>query len=153
LKQKFAYFFLGVLLGAFLMQALVGKEMNRLYYEKEKWRIELYDTLELLNKTEEHWESQNSQLVSDVKLYFYPENDQKNSFTQLELKKEIREIVKGLIGQEIGEINPELAYKLLDQRIVQLEEKNFLIKVRSIVIAREILFHLEAEYLPELDAN
>lgn len=153
MKQKLVYLILGVLLGSFLMQTLVGKEMNRLYYEKEKWRIELYDTLDILKKTEEHWEEQKSQAVSDVIINFYPDNDQKNSFTQLELKTEIREIVKGLIGQEIGEVNPELVYKLLDERIVQIEEKKYLIRVRSIVIAKQVLFNLEAEHLPELESN
>ncbi len=148
MKQKMAYFFLGVLLGAFFMQVLVGKEMNRLYYEKEKWRIELYDTLEILNKMENHQESRQSLAISDVKILF-PENGQLDSFTRLELQKEIRDIVKGLIGQEIAEINSQLVYKLLNERIVQIEEKKYLITVESIIIGKEVLFFLEAEYLPD----
>ncbi len=154
MRQKlFAYFFLGILLGLFLMQTMVGKEMNRLHYEKEKWMIELYDTLEILKNYEERLESQQFMAVNDVIINFYPGGDHLDSFTELELKKQIREIVKTLIGQEINEISPELVHKLLDERIIEVEDKNFLIKVRSIVMSEKVIFNLEIEYLPELQAN
>ncbi|UNC91533.1 hypothetical protein [Candidatus Contubernalis alkaliaceticus] len=154
MKQKlFACFFLGVLLGLFLMQTMLGKEMNRLHYEKERWRIELYDTLEILKNHEERLKSQQFMVVNDVITNLYSVNNHIDSFTELELKKQIREIVKTLIGQEIDEINPKLVFKLLDERLIEVEEKNFLIKVRSVIMAEKVIFNLEAEYLPELQTD
>ncbi|GEM_PF-507562 len=154
MKQKVAWFVLGILLGSFFMQILAGKELNRLYYEKERLRVELYEALERLSSYEEQWSNQKFGVIQDIKIIFLSENENtKDSFTELELKKEVREIVKDLIGQEIGKTNPELVFKLLDNRIVQVGGKGFLIKVRSIIFAEEIVFYLEAEYRPELEEN
>ncbi len=152
MKQKIAWFGLGILLGSFFMQILAGQELNRLYYEKERLRVEIYEALERLRGYEEKWNYQNTGVIQDIKVVFLPENENsKDSFTELELKKEVREIVKDLIGQETDETNPELVFKLLDNRIVQVEGKSYLIKVRSIIFAREAIFYLEAEHQPELE--
>ncbi|PKM83866.1 MAG: hypothetical protein CVU88_00795 [Firmicutes bacterium HGW-Firmicutes-13] len=154
MRQKAAWFILGLLLGSFLMQTLVGREMNRLYYEQERLKIELYDTVERLKKFEDQSQSRSFNIVKDIKVEFFLRNEiTRDAFTELELKKEIKEITKGLIGQEINRLNHEMVVSLLDNRIIKLGDKNFLLELKTLIITEQVVFYLEIEYLPETGAD
>lgn len=148
MKHKISLLITGVILGFLIMQFLVGKELNRLHYEKEKLRVDLYEATEKIYSLEEQKKHFNSLVIQDIKVILDSKNNPPlNSFTQLEIKKEVRETTKEIIGQEIKKINPQIIFKLIDERIISIENQNFFLKIISLIVAEEVIFYLEVEII------
>lgn len=148
--QRIAWLLLGFLLGALVIQLTAGKEINRLYYEKVRLQADLYDTIGRLKQYEKDWEAHRYSSIQEIRVEFSPSNrENPEDFLLLSLEKEVKEITRDLIGQEISRASPDLAYRLLDNRIVRLEGKQFLLNVRTLIIAQELCYYLEVEQLPE----
>ena len=141
MRKTFAPLFLGALAGAIAVSLTQAATMERLYWEKERLQVELFETTDRLAKMETFWEDHQEGEIISVALQLEPGL---NAFTELALRQSLTEIASGLVGETVDSLDFELLLALFHKRKVTVEGKDFLISVNWAVIARETVVNLSA---------
>ena len=97
MKRYAAFFILGLLAGSMIMQSFQGKELEKLYWEKESLKVELYEKKVQIKKIEE----QQERLATNSKRVKLEISLGNGAFIEPELKRQVYDLVKGLLGQEV----------------------------------------------------
>ncbi len=63
----------------------------------------------------------------------------------IELEKHIKEKFNNLIGKELDNLDSDILVQVVDNRIMNIENKQYKIKVEKIIIAQNIKFYIEVE--------
>ncbi|EJP6471635.1 hypothetical protein K8O96_03965 [Clostridium sporogenes] len=63
----------------------------------------------------------------------------------IELEKHIKEKFNNLIGKELDKLDSDILVQVVDNRIMNIENKQYKIKVEKIIIAQNIKFYIEVE--------
>lgn len=146
MKRLFALFFLGTLLGMLIMHTFQGKEIDKLYWEKENLKVELYESREQMKKMQELHETLLPAVVREIKLEI---NMEENNFVEPALRREIYDLVKGLLGQEVLALPYPLALNILNNRIVEIDKKRYKLNVEAVVLGETMVYYLKAHKLKE----
>ncbi|SHJ83289.1 hypothetical protein SAMN02745227_00791 [Anaerobranca californiensis DSM 14826] len=145
-KKYLSLILLGIIGGGVLTIILLGRAYDQLYLEKkvlESQVIELQNIVGLLEK--KHLQQTNDLTIKEILI----ETDFTDTIKNLELKKKISELLKSLPGEKIDNLNPELIINILEGRIVNVENKGYILHVRYIVIAKKLQIFLNIEELKE----
>lgn len=152
-KKYLSIFVLGLLAGALFTTLYMGKELDRLYIELKTLEHDLNRAKERTSRLEKELEEKEEEktklehlVVKDVNIVMEYKEDE---FTRLYLQEHSEEITKNLIGQNIENLEPELIFQILNERIVKIEEGQFMLNVNSLIISEVITFYLEAEEIKE----
>ena len=137
---------LGALAGGLLVHLSHSRSLEQLHWEKEKLKVQLFETTERLSRMEAMWEEERKETVSSVKFIIQGEIE---SFARLELQRLAGEITSGLMGAAINELQPELVVALLQRRKLTVEKRDYLVDVNWVVIAPETTFNLDVSPAPE----
>ena len=146
MKRYSALFFLGTLLGMLIMHSFQGRELDKLYWEKENLKVELYESKEQIKKMQEMHETLLPSIVREIKLEI---NIEENTFVEPSLRREIYDLVKGVLGQEVQALPYPLALNILDNRIVELDKKRYHLDVEAIILGETVVYFLKAQKLTE----
>ena len=141
MRQIWVSLLLGALAGGIIISLYHAARIEKLYWENEKLKVELFETTDRLLKLESRWLSHEEWEIMAVNLEW---SGDITAFTELELTKKVHEITGSLVGQRIDQLNPRLLIPLLHQRKLTVDNKDYLITVNWVVIAEEILFNLTA---------
>ena len=68
MKYSISLLILGVLAGTIIMHTIQGKALDKLYWEKENLKVELYETREQLKKIQEQHKSLLPALIEKIEL-------------------------------------------------------------------------------------
>lgn len=149
MKKKYtSLFLLGLLVGASITNLYLSNELNRLYIEVETLEHDLNRAKDRAAKLEEDLQAKEGEIksptVKDVNIVIDYEGEE---FTALYLQEYCEEITKKLIGQTIDNLEPELIFQILDERIVKIEDNHYKLYVESLIISEVITYHVKGEYL------
>jgi len=136
---------LGALAGGLIIHLYHAERLEQLYWDKEKLKVELFETTQKLARLEALWADQQEGEIRSIDLTITGELDH---FVQLELQRLISEITSGLIGATTRDLEPDLVVALLHRRQFTVEEKDYLVTVNWVVIAPETLFNLSVSPAP-----
>lgn len=136
---------LGIVFGSVTVSIYHSARLEQLYWEKEKLKVELFEATERLVKVESLWVTHREGEVIAVAVQLDGDLD---AFTGLELERLISKITANLIGEKIANLNPGLLLALLHERVLTVEDKDFLVTVNWIIIDREVIFNLHASPAP-----
>jgi hypothetical protein len=142
LKRYAAFFILGLLVGAMIMHSFQGRELEKLYWEKENLKVELYEKNEQIKKIEEQQERLLPPTVREIKLEISHDGD---TFVEPELKRQVYDLVKGLLGQEVLALPYPLVFNILDNRIVEMDDKRFHLNVEAVILGETLVYYLQAK--------
>lgn len=137
----------GVLLGMTVMHFLQAKHLDDYYWEKEELKVELYEATERLKKIEAQHEELLPAQVKEVRLEI--NSNDENSFLEPSLRKLIYDYAKELIGQELQALPYPLVYNVLNNRIVENEDKKYRIRVEAVIIAETVTYYLNVVKIEE----
>ena len=137
---------LGILAGMIIMHFLQSKRVDEYYWEKEELKVKLYEATERLKRIEEQHDRLLPALVEDIRLEITMEDD---SFVEPELRRLIYDLAKELIGQEFQALPYPLVYNILDNRILESEEKKYRLNVEAVIIAETVTYYLTAKKIQE----
>ena len=138
--------FLGLIAGALLIHLYQIRNMEELYRQREKLKVELFETTERLARSEALWADRPEEKIRSIDLIITGEMI--DQLVQLELKRQISEITAALIGSTTAGLEPELTAALLQRRKLPVEGKDYLITVNRIIIGPETVFNLDAAPVP-----
>ncbi|MGI6318909.1 MAG: hypothetical protein GX263_04360 [Firmicutes bacterium] len=142
MKRYAAFFILGLLVGAMIMHSFQGRELEKLYWEKENLKVELYEKNEQIKKIEEQQERLLPPTVREIKLEISHDGD---TFVEPELKRQVYDLVKGLLGQEVLALPYPLVFNILDNRIVEMDDKRFHLNVEAVILGETLVYYLQAK--------
>ena len=140
MRQIIALVITGMILGAVLMNIYLADKMDELYIDREKLRVELYETKERLKITEDQWQSHRTLLVRKIEVEFLQQ--ERDPFTEIWLREAVARLTQSLIGENLEKIPHTLVVHLLDQRIVEVEGMHYRLQVKTVVIAEKITYVL-----------
>lgn len=139
------FFIMGAYIGFFFCIINYADQIDNLMEKNEKLSLEIKNyhiESEALKKEIE--ERKQNKLVRSIKFHI---NDEIDSFSETELLEKLIDETHFLIGKEIADIseNPDYIYYLLNQRIYEVNEKKYEIRVRFIYIqaTTEIWIYIE----------
>ncbi|NLA12496.1 MAG: hypothetical protein GX883_10305 [Firmicutes bacterium] len=146
MRRGWGLFILGLIAGALLIHLYQAKSMETLYRQREKLKVELFETTERLTRSEALWADRPEEKIRSIELSI---NGAKlDDLVRLELKRLSSEIAAALIGSPAGGLEPEVAVSLLHGRKLTVEGKDYQIAVDWIVIAPKTLINLSAAPVP-----
>ena len=132
MKRYAAFFILGLLVGAMIMHSFQGRELEKLYWEKENLKVELYEKNEQIKKIEEQQERLLPPTVREIKLEISHDGD---TFVEPELKRQVYDLVKYAGAGSPGTALP-LVFNILDNRIVEMDDKRFHLNVEAVILGK-----------------
>lgn len=145
MRRLMAVLFLGALAGGMLIHLLYAHRLERLYWDKESLKVQLFETTERLSKIEEMWAGGQGERINTVDFIM---NGEMGPSVELELQQLVRETTAGLHGTAVGEAQPELVVSLLHRRRYAVEDKDYMVTVNWVVIAPGTIFNLDISPAP-----
>ncbi len=141
MRRGLGYWLLGLISGATLCSLIIGPSLEKMAREKEKLKIELFETTDRFHQLEKQlrtWETGQVQAVN-IEL-----STTAGTLVELALRQAVAEITSELIGEKIDRLKPSLLVKLLDQRVLTVEDKPYAISVCWVVLGEKITYNLIA---------
>jgi len=146
LRQKLAFFLLGLAAGLVVMHFVQGESLEKLYWEKEALKVELYEATERLKIMESEHETLLPALVKEIKLEIDTGED---SFVEPALRRNIYDLVKGLIGQEVLALPYPLLYNLIEDRTVEVDDNKYHLEVEAVIVSERLVYYIKATKVSE----
>lgn len=145
MRRMLPVLLLGALAGGIAVTLYHSARLDQLYWDKERLKVQLFETTERLAKVESLWVTHQEGEIIAVQIRLEGDID---AFTGLELERLAGELTADLVGEKIDNLNPGLLLALLDGRILTVEGKDYLVEVKWIIIAREVIFNLNVSRVP-----
>lgn len=142
MREKIAFFILGLLMGLTLMNNIQGKKFEEVYWQTEELKVQLYETVQQLEKVKEQHESLLPLVVKEIKLEIKMDD---HSFVEPALRLSIYELVKDLLGQEIHALPYPLLFNLLEGRLIENGDKKYHLKVEAVLIGETLAYFLKVK--------
>lgn len=147
MKRYIALIIIGVVIGAALMNLYLSRRMDDLYIANENTKVELYESSERLKKLEAKWQQQQLLRVREIEVIFV--HSKSNPLLELRLREHVLKLTKDLLGEEIKKVPHPLVMHLIDQRQLEVDEKNYRLAVRTMVLAEKVTFFLSYALVSE----
>ncbi|HHT47642.1 MAG TPA: hypothetical protein GX004_10230 [Firmicutes bacterium] len=141
MKRYAAFFTLGLLAGMMTMHSFQGRELEKLYWEKENLKVELYEKKEQIKKIESQQETLLPPTVRKIELEITLED---GGFVEPELKLQVYDLIKGLLGEEVLALPYPLIFNILDNRIVEVGDKRYRLNVEAVILGETLVYYLKA---------
>ncbi|OCL25341.1 hypothetical protein U472_13370 [Orenia metallireducens] len=129
--RLFASFLLGMITGITILNLLVGPQLDQLIFEREELLSEIESQQTTLDKLEESLAEERRKVIQDLTIEIENKIDK---HIKQELKKDIFEILKSLIGRDISKVDGKLLAETLDGRIIIVEKKSYKLNFLWIII-------------------
>jgi hypothetical protein len=133
-------FILGFITGATLLNIYLSQRIDTLILNKNELESTVEDQKNQINKLEENLKIHKQHFIN--KLNISLETDL-NKHTQQEISKKIRELLSGLIGQEISEVNPLLMREVINKRYIIIEKNTYQLHLIYMVIREELEIYIK----------
>lgn len=135
-------FTLGFFFGLGFMSLVQMNTLDRLYRIQSQLTNQLLDRDIKLEKLGASLEKQRVSIVKDLKIHI---NYEGNLLLKEEIEKNVRFYLVDLVGREIANIDGEMLYKILQNRIVEVEDKRVKLTVEYIIVNEVINIGITAK--------
>jgi hypothetical protein len=143
-KQALAFFALGLLAGSLSINFFQGRKFEELYWEKEKLQVQLYETTAQIHKLKEQQQKFAPATIQEIKLEINTEN---GFFVEPSFRRNIYELLEELIGEEVQTLSYPLLYNLLQNRIIEDNNKKYRLNVEAVILGETLVYYLSAKKL------
>lgn len=143
MRRILAMVSLGMIMGAVAMNLFLAGRVDQLLIERERLRVDYYNALERLKRTEARWQSHRATVIKEIAVQF--DTPAEDPFLELALREAIARLVENLIGEELETLSPSLAVHLLDGRIVEADGKHYRLHVRTLIMTERLTYILHYE--------
>lgn len=144
LPKYLGIFILGLLIGGVITLIIHGKSYDKLYIAKkevESYVVELQNTIERLEKIQQ--QQTHNLLVKEIVVA----TDLSDPVKSVDVRSEVSRLLKELIGENVESINPELIINILDKRVITVEDKQYRLSVRFLVISKTLIVNISVNEL------
>lgn len=138
----FLSIFFGFLMGLAFMNLFHLHTLDRLYKTQSQITNELLDKEIRLTRLTESMEKQKVLLVKELEISVEFEG---NLLLKDKIQKSIHLYLSDLIGKEVTFIDGEMIYKVLEERIIEVEDKKIQLSMKYLIISEKIYIAVTAK--------
>lgn len=142
LSTILATFSLGFLLGATMLNIISGAHLGTAELEIQKLHTELADHTEQIKALEDSLAQRKKATVSKIDIRIMPSKDD-NEYDKLEIEKTIKQLLRDVRGQEVASLDPLLVTNIIDQRIIAVSDRKFLVEVKRSLISETLIMYVD----------
>lgn len=142
-----AYFAIGFLLGLVAMNLVHLHTLDRLYRIQNQLTNQLLDREIKLEGLKKSLQDEKTIIIKDLIIALDFEG---NPLLREEIEKVIRFYLADLVGQELWRLEGEMIYRILDDRIINVENRQARLQVKYIIVREEISIGVKAELIEKL---
>ncbi|WP_066635461.1 hypothetical protein [Desulfolucanica intricata] len=147
-KRLIAFFILGMFVGGVGINIKIGKHIDELIIVNQNLQEQLTNTEQELQQMYANLENKQSRVVSGIEIHvIFPEVDItkfEKSEVNLKIEHEVRSWLQVIQGEEVEKLNYTLIPQIIDERIVEVDNKKYKLKTKLIVILEKVRVYLEA---------
>ncbi|EES90415.1 hypothetical protein Z957_08650 [Clostridium sp. K25] len=149
IKNKYFNFFLaglfiGGMFGVIIINILVSYRVDN-YIREIKYLNSIIeeDTIKL-EKFEKSKKNRILVKKVEIEVMFLKKND-KNDITKIALEKSIKHKYNNILGKEVELVDGEILSEVIDNRIMKIDDKEYKLKVKKILISSIVKIWVEAK--------
>ncbi len=140
--QLLAFFIIGFIAGGTILNIVMGHHLDQLNLENQELKDDLETTKSELEELRQNLADRSSQVITGIEVQVdFSKSDylpyEKDSL-QLTLEKKVAELLEPLRGQKISDLEPLVVSKILDQRILEVEDKRFNLDLKLLVLTENV---------------
>lgn len=139
MKRLIACFLIGTLCGGAITLAALSKRMDDLYIMNVELMVGQDETTERIRILEKKLAEYHRLIVVGIDFRYDSSPD---TLDRLSLERQMRSVVNTLLGQEVREITLDTTLALLEGRIIAVDQKNYRVNVRAVVLAERVTYYL-----------
>ncbi|KEI01139.1 hypothetical protein ADU90_11210 [Clostridium botulinum] len=149
MKNKYFSFFLaglfiGGMFGIILINILVSYRVDNYIREIKYLNSIIEEDTVKLEKFQKS--KRNRILVKKVEIeVIFPKQTDKNDITKIALEKNIKHKYNNILGKEVESVDGEMLCEVIDNRIMKIDDKEYKLKVKKILISSVIKIWVEAK--------
>jgi len=139
---------LGLIIGSSLTVFSIGSQVDQLSIENESLKYELTTLESEIEELKKNLEERKYVVISIEPIISFANQDltsyDRESYS-LAIEKIIKEYLASLIGREIEHIDYTIVPQLLENRIINVEEQNFVLSVTTIIFSQKVIVYVIVE--------
>lgn len=132
---------IGIIIGAFIIIALVSYRVDRYYEEIQKLNASIEERDEKLKKLEQSINRQRL-ILKDINVILTYEGDEIDKIT---IEKYAENKYHKLLGREVETIDVDIIEDIIDNRIFKVSNKEYRLKVTKIILTDILKIWISAE--------
>mgnify|MGYP006275455023 FL=1 len=133
---------LGILLGGAGVNLIMGYRLDDMVYENKELAHKLQEEKERLKLFEKDYYG--TPVVHKIVLKL---NCNADKHTEQELEKKIKDLLTGLVGLKIDQLDAGILNDILHERIIQIDSESYLINPQTIIIDDKLTFIIDVKKL------
>lgn len=146
LKLITASFILGTLVGAAVLNLVLGRHLDNAELELRTLRSGLAEQREKTSLLEKKLEVRQKLFVNEIRVNINLEDE----FEKLEVEAAVKKLLKVLKGKDLKELDPNLVINIIDKRIVETPEHKYRVSVKGTLISERVIMYIDAEEIKEV---
>ena len=135
-----AFFLLGFLLGATIISAYSGRDLDKLILENKELKTELAGLEKQLEQLDLKFK--NRLIIQSINPYL---DTDLNKHTQQEIIKKIRSLLDGFVGKEINEVDPLLLHNIINEASIIVEKRSYQLSLSYLVVSDKLQLYLKVK--------
>lgn len=135
-----AVFLLGFLLGATIISAYSGRDLDKLILENKELKTELAELEKQLEQLDLKFK--NRLIIQSINPYL---DTDLNKHTQQEIIKKIRSLLDGFVGKEINEVDPLLLHNIINEASIIVEKRSYQLSLSYLVVSDKLQLYLKVK--------
>jgi hypothetical protein len=146
--RYFAILFLGIVFGSVYVNTQYGKRIDILMLENQNLNSELEASREELQEVKDNLSQKDRREITGIEVYVSIKNGSFNKLEresiQMEISQKVKKMLESLKGRELKNLDYTLIPQILNQRIIEVEGKEFTLETEMLVLDEKIVIHLQA---------
>ncbi len=139
LRMALALYLFGLMCGAAGTMLFTLKLVDELYLERDTLLSELSESRVRIDLLEQNLTERRTRVVRSVTVQL----DAGDQHLSLKLSNAARELLEGLIGQEVSAVDPTLVEAIFHKRILTIEQHQFELNLKYLIISDTVTVNLD----------
>lgn len=136
--RMIACLLIGTLLGAAVVNLILGRHLDQMIYLNENLQLQLNEERGRVKQLEKTYYS--TPVVRKVVLRLICDEDK---HTEQELEKKIKELLTGLVGLKIDELDTVILREIINDRMIPVGKDTFVTRLETIIVDDELTFVIQ----------
>lgn len=148
--KEISLFIIGIIIGASLAILAIGYQMEDLYKDNSNLKVQLSEKESQIQALEKQiTEAKKWFIVQElqINLELTARNFADKENLELDIKEQIKDMLKNIRGKRVKELDPEVIWHIVDGRKIEALGYSFTLVVKGVLVSEKLVFYVFAEYV------
>lgn len=142
----------GIIMGAVLMNMLIGAQLDNLTLANRSLQQDLLDAQQRLRQAREASEARKKQTVSALEVFLLLDpgedlTDYDRMAVEMEVSKKVKDWLNPVTGQEVDSLDSLLIPRIVDNREIEANGNKYRLRTYLVVVAGKTTVYIKASRL------